>query len=316
MSVCKPTVVILIPAYNAVEFIDEAISSSINQTYEPCRVVVINDGSSDATGDLIAKYEQNSKVEIITNEKNLGKAESLNQLLPVLKETYVALMDADDVMHPNRIEKQVQFMNEHPDVGASSGFMEYISSDGRVIGKATLDLLGDEDAKRYEDSQEPFAIFCPCAILRTAVFSDENLLFRKQFWPADDIDLWNRIYETKWRVIVQPKVLMQYRIHGSSAVTSNFFNTRQQFEFVRESMRARRRGNTEPTRAEFLQACNDKPLLYRMNKKRKIYAKGMYRGAGFAVAEKKYLSGIRMMGIACLLQPEYSLRRLIQQLIK
>jgi len=316
MTINKPSVVILIPAYNAENYLKEAINSSLNQTYKMCRVVVINDASTDATGDLISKYENNLKVEIIHNEKNKGKAESLNQLLPNLNETYVALMDADDVMHPHRIENQVQFMNEHPDVGASSGFMEYISSDGRVIGKATLDLLTDEDARRYQENKEPFAIFCPCAILRTVVFQDGDLLFRKRFWPADDIDLWNRIYETKWRVIVQPEVLMQYRVHGSSAVTSNFFNTRQQFEFVRESMRARRRGEVEPTRAEFLQACEDKPVWYRLNKRRKIHAKGMYRGAGFAVAEKNYLSGIRMMAIACLLQPGYSLRRLIQQVVK
>lgn len=316
MSVNEPSVVILIPAYNAEIHLEEAINSSLNQTYQLCRVVVINDGSNDCTADLLRKYEATPNLEIIQNEKNMGKSESLNQLLPYLKETYVALMDADDVMYPERIEKQVNFMQAHTGVGASSGFMDYIGPTGNIIGKAKSDLLSVCDAKRYVLNNEPFAIFCPCAILRTEIFKCESLLFRGQFWPADDIDMWNRIHEAGWQVIMQPEYLMQYRIHGSSAVTSNFFRTREQFEFVRECMRARRRGDDEPAHSEFLQARIDQPVWQRLNRWRKIYAKGMYRGAGFAVAERKYYAAILMMSKAFLMQPRYVLSRLIQQAIK
>lgn len=309
----QPSVVIVIPAYNAGSFLKEAIESSLRQSYTECRLIVINDCSTDGTKQILGEYVIDSRVTIVENLENKGKSESLNEVLPTIEEKYVALMDADDVMYPHRIEKQVSYMEKNPNIGASSGFMEYISSDGRVIGNASLDLLTDEDAKRYEKNKEPFAIFCPCAILRTAVFREENLLFRKQFWPADDIDMWNRVYETKWRVIAQPEILMQYRIHGSSAVTSNYFRTRQQFEYVRECMRARRRGDEELTHEEFLEMMAARPWWVRGNHWRKICAKGMYRSGGFDVAEGNYFGAAYKLAVAAMLQPIYVSHRLYQQ---
>lgn len=312
----QATVVIVIPAYNAGDLLKEAIDSSLRQTYERVKVVIINDGSTDNTAELLGRYSDEPTLEVITNHKNKGKGRSLNDILPFVTESYIALMDADDVMYPERIEKQVTFMAAHPRLGASSGFMDYISSSGEIIGKAKSDLLSEEDAKLYVERSDPFAIFCPCAILRSEIFKDSDLLFRPQFWPADDVDLWNRIHEKGWQVFLQPESLMQYRIHGSSAVTTSFFKTRHQFEFLRECMRARRRGDTEPTREEFVEMMAERPLWTRVNSWRKNYAKGMYRSGGFAFAEKKPFTAARLLIVAVLLQPKYVISRLTQQVIK
>lgn len=128
----QPSVVIVIPAYNAGSFLKEAIESSLRQSYTECRLIVINDCSTDGTKQLLGEYVNDSRVTIVENLENKGKSESLNEVLPTIEEKYVALMDADDVMYPHRIEKQVRYMEKNPNIGASSGFMEYISSDGRV----------------------------------------------------------------------------------------------------------------------------------------------------------------------------------------
>jgi len=310
------SVLIIIPAYNAGGFLKEAIDSSLEQTYQHQRVVVINDASTDGTAELLSGYRDDSRLEVITNERNLGKATSLNLLIDSAEEDLVALMDADDVMYPDRIEKQVGFMLAHPKVGASSGFMDYISGEGRKIGRAKLDLLSDEVAQRYVSDSDPFAIFCPCAILRRTMLHETGLRFRGQFWPADDIDMWNRIYESGWQVIVQEDVLMQYRIHGTSIVTSSFLKTRRQFEFVRACMRARRNNEPEPTSGEFTAMMQNRPALVRFNSWRKTYAKGLYRGAGFAVAERRLLRAAWMLGVAVCLQTGYVVNRFKQQVLK
>ncbi|MEO1858120.1 MAG: glycosyltransferase family A protein [Rubritalea sp.] len=314
-SFSQPSVVIVIPVYNAGMFLKEAIDSCLRQTYQALRIVVINDASTDNIAELLGSYDDAAALEVITNHENKGKGRSLNTLLPLLTESYIALMDADDVMYPERIEKQVAFMEKHPGLGASSGFMDYISSTGKIIGKARSDLLSEEDAQQYVKQNDPFAIFCPCAMLRAEIFKDPDLLFRPQFWPADDVDLWNRIHEKGWQVFLQPEPLMQYRIHGSSAVTSSFFKTRHQFEFLRECMRARRRGDTEPTREEFVKMMAERPLWTRFNSWRKTYAKGMYRSGGFAIAEKKPFTAVCLLVVAGLLQPLYVFNRLKPQVL-
>ena len=306
-------VAIVIAAYNPGSYLKEAIDSCLQQTYKNCRLIIINDASSDGTAKLLTGHGNTPAVTVITNNANKGRAKSLNQVLLNLEEPYVALLDADDVMYPDRIKKQVAFMEANPEVGASSGFMDYISSKGIVIGHAKSDLLSEKDAQRYVENKDPFAIFTPCSIIRTEIFKSDNIFFRPEFWPADDVDLWNRIHEGGWHVLVQPEFLTQYRIHANSAVTSNFFYTRMQFEFLRECMRARRRGNKEPTKKEFIRMMKSRPLWVRMNSLRKTYAKGVYRAGGFAFAEKKYLRAIRMLTLAGVLQPIYVFRRLKQQ---
>lgn len=309
----SPNVAIVIPCFNGVNFLEEAIVSCITQSYDSCRVIVIDDKSSDRTAELLSKYESNLLITVITNQDNKGKPASLNHVLSNLKEPYIALLDHDDVMYPNRIERQVAFMEAHPEVGATSGFIHYINSSGDIIGQGKLDLLTKEKAKDYEMRNEPFALFAPCVMLRTEIVSNEELFFRSEFWPADDIDMWNRIYEKGWQVIAQPEVLTQYRIHSNSVVTSDFHKTRRQFEYVRACMQARRRGDPEPSREEFEAALQKRAVWQKINHWRKVQAKGMYRAAGFAYAEKKYVRMANMLAVAGMLEPVYVIKRLRQQ---
>jgi len=307
------SVVIVIAAYNNGPYLQEAVDSALRQEYANFRVVVINDQSSDNSTDILAGYNSEEKLTIISNHKNLGKPGSLNTVLPNIEADYIALMDGDDVMYSNRLAKQVEFMDSHPDVGASSGFMHYISAGGNILGQAVSDLLSVAAAKAYEARNEPFAICSSCAILRSEIFKDSSLLYRPQFWPADDIDLWNRIYEKGWQVMVQPEVLMQYRIHGGSTVTADFVNSRKQFEYVRACMRARREGLQEPTHEEFNDFLARQSVWQKLNRWREFVAFGRYRAAGCACGEKKYLQTFCMLFIAGILAPRYVLKRRMQQ---
>lgn len=306
--------IVLVPAYNPGVFLRPCVESLLNQV--PCRprIIVIDDGCSDGAIETLLDWENRRLIEIQRNPRNLGKAVSLNEAFSAYKADYFIIQDADDVAKPERIAKQVEFMRANPDLGCSSSFVDYISSKGKSIATGKLDLLDDDRLAEYLAGNEPFGLYCPAVILRADVVKNPKLQFRKEFWPADDIDLWNRIAEAGYKVRVQPEKLVGYRVHGSSAVTSGFSKSRMQYEWLRSCLRARRAGLPEPTHEEFLKEWNSAPWWRRLNRSRKFLAKGFYRATGFAIAERSYVDAGFKGAMAVLLQPGYALRRAASQL--
>ena len=301
----RPLVVALVPAYNPGKFLKESVASLLEQSPDAPRIVVIDDGCTDGSIDALRGWEHEGRIEIRRNPQNIGKAESLNRAFEEYDADYFIIQDADDVAKPDRVARQLEFMEAHPEIGCSSSLVEYISSNGGHVAKGKLDLLDDERLAEYLAGDEPFGLYCPAVILRSEVVKDPSLHFRGDYWPADDIDLWNRIAEKGYKVRAQPEYLLGYRVHGTSAVTSGFTRTRMQFEWVRASLRARRTGKPEPTKEEFLAEWNSAPVLKRWNRSRKFLAKGFYRAAGFAAAEKSYVKAAAKAAVALVLQPGY-----------
>jgi glycosyltransferase involved in cell wall biosynthesis len=304
----------IVPCFNAGCFIKDSVDSLLSQTRNLDCITLIDDASTDVSSEIIDTYAKIPNVKIVRNSRNLGKAESLNQAIKESTADFIILQDADDVAEPQRVERQVDFMLRNPKLGCSSSFITYINSFGKKIGSGTLDLLTETKLDAYLASHEPFGLFSPAIILRRELFLGSDLRFRSQFWPADDIDLWNRIAEAGWLVLAQPDFLVRYRIHGASAVTSNFHKTRLKFEFVRACLRARRQNLQEPSEITFLENYNRATCLKKINRWRKTEAKAAYRGGGFALAEGKKITAAALLARALFFQPVYTTRRLFQQI--
>lgn len=302
------------PALNPGKYLRASLESLINQTRPLDKIVVIDDGSTDGSFQEIEDLLAHKHVELVTNLENRGKAAALNFEFDRREADYFFLQDADDEALPERVATQLRFMESEKTVGCSSGFIDYINEQGKKIGSGKLNLLTQVDLNRYLASDEPFGLFCPAVVIRASVVKDRNLQFRGQFWPADDIDLWNRIAEAGHGVRAMPTVVTRYRIHGGSVVTAGFMKTRAKFEWLRGCLRARRRGEAEPTEQEFLKEWNSAPVWQKLRRWRRNTAKANYRNAGFLVAEKKVLRAAGYLATAALLQPSYVFGRLRTQL--
>lgn len=313
-SKLKTTVVI--PTFNSGSYLIESVKSVLDQTVLPTEVIVLDDGSTDGSVDALERKVTSESLEIRRFEKNRGKAAVLNEIFNTHETDLYLIQDADDIALKDRIEKQVEFMCDNPRVVCSSGFLKYIGPEGKEIGQGILDLTTETRLEEYLAGDEPFGLFCPAVIIRASAVKDKNLQFRGEFWPADDIDLWNRLAEDENLVLAQPEFVVKYRIHGSSIVTSGFLNSRMQFEWVRASLRARRQGKAEPTKEEFLEEWNSVSWFRTINRGRKIWAKGLYRSGGFAISGGKLLSGGFLVLGAFFLQPRYVLNRLKAQKLK
>ena len=112
----KKLVTVIMPVYNGLPYVIEAIESVLNQTYENIEFIVINDASNDGTLEELSKYE--SKLTLISNSDNLGIYGTMNRGIELANGEYIAIYHADDIYLPTIVEKEVEFLETYPDCGA------------------------------------------------------------------------------------------------------------------------------------------------------------------------------------------------------
>lgn len=128
-------VTIAIPIYNAERYLHDAIQSIVNQTYRSWVLYLINDGSSDNSLAIMQEYaSRDSRIKIINDGENKGLVARLNQSIALAETKYYARMDADDIMYVTRIEEQVRFLEEHPDVDVLGTSIMTIDDDNKIVG--------------------------------------------------------------------------------------------------------------------------------------------------------------------------------------
>ncbi len=130
----KKKVTVLMPVYNGEKYLQEAIESILNQTFTDFELIIINDGSTDSTLDIIMSYKD-PRIRLVQNESNLKLIVSLNKGIGLANGMYIARMDSDDVSLPQRLEKQVAFMDSHPEVGVCGTGIRTIDLNGEIIGE-------------------------------------------------------------------------------------------------------------------------------------------------------------------------------------
>jgi hypothetical protein len=196
--------------FNDVEFVGAALESILGQTFRDFELLVIDDASADGSAAVLGRVEDD-RLRVIRNETNLGLTRSLVKGLAEARGRYVARMDADDVALPDRLERQVAFMEAHPDVGILGGDCELIDVEGRPLGPATY-ATTDLEIRWRSLLANPFAH--PTVMLRRDVLTRSGISYDPAFRTAQDYDLWVRLLGvTRGANLGEP--LLRYRMrHG------------------------------------------------------------------------------------------------------
>ena len=208
----NPPISVLMPAYNAEEYIAEAIESILNQTFKDYEFIIVDDCSTDNTWQIIKKYiKKDSRIKAHKNEKNLGIAGNRNKLISMAKGDYVIWQDADDISMPYRLEKQYKFMEENPEVGILGGWLQFFNKNGNLsVRKYATD---DKVLRRKIFIYSPVAQ--PAAIIRKKLL-DEVGKYDLKYPPAEDIDMSFRI-GVKCKFANLPEIIIKYRENNNSA---------------------------------------------------------------------------------------------------
>ena len=182
-----PTISVLMPAYNAADYIQEAIDSILNQTCADFEFVIINDGSSDNTEDIILGYKD-ERIKYYKNDNNLGIVKTLNRGLDLCSGKYIARMDADDISYPERLRKQMQYMEVNPHVVACGCLYA-------IYGKEHLGAV--DVATSAEDIRMETALYCQFAhstlMIRKSILEENSLRYRDTYRHAEDYKLWTEL---------------------------------------------------------------------------------------------------------------------------
>ena len=195
---------VVLPVYNAENYLRQAIDSVLSQTYTDFEFLIYNDGSNDSSLDILNSYTD-SRIKIRNFESNIGLIKLLNIAFKEAKGKYIARMDADDICLPTRFEEQINFLEKYPQFGICGTQCQIIDSDN-ILSKPTEDI----DLRWWIFKGSPLAH--PSIMLRTSIMKDYNLEFKEHAYVVEDFDLWWRMaFHTKMANL--DKVLLKYRIH-------------------------------------------------------------------------------------------------------
>ena len=195
------------PAYNAAKYIKEAIDSILAQTYCDFEFIIVNDGSTDNTKEIILSYSD-PRIVYIENEQNSGICVTLNKGLDAAKGRYIVRMDSDDIALPQRLEVQVRYMDANPGIGASGSDIEIF---GEGISPHIFEQLHTPDeCKAGLLFNSCFAH--PSVIIRKDILDQYNLQYNDDFRGLEDYELWWQIgkYADLNNIAVP---LLRYRHH-------------------------------------------------------------------------------------------------------
>lgn len=206
------------PVYNASEYIRETIDSVLNQTFTEFEFLIINDGSTDNSEEIIKSYSD-PRIRLVNNESNIKLIATLNKGIELSKGKYIARMDADDICLPTRLEKQYELMEENTDIALCGTGI-------RIMGKKLFQPIAINNPERIRNAMRAFNVFFhPTIMFRKNVLIENNYRYNPNYIHAEDYQLFQLISE-KFRLANIDEPLLLYRL--SPEGISRVFNSEQQ----------------------------------------------------------------------------------------
>lgn len=213
----SPLITVLMPVYNSESFLNEAIESILTQTFKDFEFLIINDGSTDNSKNIIFSYND-IRIKYVENHSNIGLIKTLNKGFDLAKGIYIARMDADDICMPERLKKQFEFMEKNINICLCGSWYQTFGEINKYVKYAT-----DNDEIRVRLLHQ--TQFChPSVILRKFLLEEYNYIFDSNYLHAEDYEFFVRIAE-KYKVANLPEVLLKYRTHKNSV--TNLYNNIQ-----------------------------------------------------------------------------------------
>lgn len=185
------SVSVVVPCYNCEKFLRDAIESILAQGFRDFELILIDDGSTDKTPDILQGFsEEDPRVRILKNDVNGGICVALNKGLDAARGEFICRMDADDIAEPDRLEKQISFMRSFPKTVVCGSHLILIDEQGRETGRRRYDL-DDKKIKKNRFLRSPFAH--PAVMIRRSILEEHRIRYSERFPYAECYYLWMRL---------------------------------------------------------------------------------------------------------------------------
>jgi glycosyltransferase involved in cell wall biosynthesis len=207
---------VVIPVYNGEKYLAQAIESVLAQTFRDFELLIVDDGSTDGSRAVMDRYARRDARIRILSQENRGVSAAGNLGFGEARGAWVARLDADDIFLPDKLERQIAFIRQHPDVCIVGTLGYFINHAGKIIGLVNSDgPFTRTEFERMAGRCEPvFFVHSSTLMHRETVLAVGG--YREQFIQAEDVDLWLRMAEKGHLLLKMPEPLLLYRLHGES----------------------------------------------------------------------------------------------------
>jgi glycosyltransferase involved in cell wall biosynthesis len=223
-----PQVTVLMPAYNAAPFLRAALDSILAQTFTDFELIVVDDASTDSTPAILSSYSD-PRLRVVRLDRNSGVSAARNKGISLTKGSYLALMDADDISHPERLAKQIAYLDQHPQVAGVGCLIDFIDECGLLLYQESLHkpLLPDDVSSTLPNGccfTPSSMVFRFPAIQETGGYNGSDV--------AEDYDLILRVWESHDLANIK-EWLYAYRVHSSQASFTKIKKMRRMTDFTK-----------------------------------------------------------------------------------
>jgi len=201
-----PRITVLMPVYNAERYLRESIDSILNQTYRNFEFLIIDDGSTDRSVEIIRSYND-PRIRFVQNERNLGISETLNRGIDLSTTDLIARMDADDISYPKRLQRQYEHMIVHPDCALLSTWCKVVTDDKKFIR-----------LERYRTKFYYYNLTFECWMYHPTVVFTKSAAKDVGMYSipyAEDFELFWQL-SRKYKIACLEEVLVDYRVTDQS----------------------------------------------------------------------------------------------------
>lgn len=220
-----PVVSVLMPVYNAERYVAEAVESILTQTFTDFEFLIIDDGSTDGSLEILRRYEQSDDRIRLISRPNTGYLVALNEMLAVARGEFIARMDADDISLPERLERQIAYLQSYPMCVAIGTCVLVVDPDGDPLCEWNKEQDHNVIDALHLDGRRGSVICHPSVMIRKQAIIDVGN-YRDRFYMVEDFDLFLRLAEIG-ELANLPTALFKYRMHPGSICHINFDRQRE-----------------------------------------------------------------------------------------
>lgn len=236
LSVRNPTLSIIVPAYNVAPYVSAAVLSALDQTFADLEVVVVDDGSTDATPEILRTIEiqrQDPRLRII-RQPNGGLSAARNTAIAAARGDFIGLLDADDLWAPEKAERHLAVMQQDPGIGITFSDSLYLTEEGRPTGMVLTS--GRRRPSLHDMIRRNHVGNGSAPIVRRRCFQDVGD-FRTDLKSCEDYEMWCRVLRAGYRAVHLNEPLTYYRLRGTS-LSFNFEKFLQNADRAMDYLRA------------------------------------------------------------------------------
>ena len=219
-----PKVSVVLASYNHEKYVAETIESVLSQTYQDFEFIITDDGSSDGTVDVMKRFDDR-RIKLFCFSQNQGACTAMNNCIQEAKGEYIAVINSDDAWMPEKLEKQVKFLDEHPEIGAVFSYAHIIDEQAHKITEENhfySKIFIQPNRTRFEWLRHFFfkgnCLCHPSILIRKHCYDDIGL-YDERFAQLPDFDFWIRLC-ARYEIYIMPDYLIKFRMRLNEANAS------------------------------------------------------------------------------------------------